>query len=373
MPAGIGPGSLSHFEDRLLFHLVDLTGERPLGLFQGVSEADLAARMPGEFGSEEAFIRSEEFQSSETRETILAGVQNLEREGLVEFDGALGTLSTIRPTSRGRRRVREWRDEWEKRQHQRDREIQRRILQDLDRIRRADPANYQRSSHLDVGALCADLGITPADFLANAQRLQAQGKVVEYLGVDQMTLMDGHIAITEPGIRSLEATTAATRPTPTAEQAWVEVARLKRQLQLAERMLPSLITDEELRRRCYDLLVAEGDYDRVVREACVVLEDRIRKAAGYGKGQMGVALMQSAFSAKNPVLRLSAHEQEQQGAMNIFAGIMGFFRNDAGHNLVESYSQDDVIRLVAMIDLLLKLVSDAAAPNAATSGGATTS
>lgn len=29
--------------------------------------------------------------------------------------------------------------------------------------------------------------------------------------------------------------------------------------------------------------------------------------------------------------------------MNIFAGIMGFFRNDAGHNLIERYSQDDAM------------------------------
>jgi len=372
MVGGVGPESLAHFEDKLLYHLVDLTGERPLGQLQGVSEADLAARMTRELGIEASFARSEEFRGPETRETILAGVRNLEREGLGEFDGALGVLSTIRPTSRGRRRVREWRDEWDKWQQQRDREIQRRILQDLDRIRRADPGNYQRASHLDVGALCADLGITPADYLANAQRLQAQGKIVEYLGVDQVTMLDGDIAITEPGIRSLETTTATNRPPPTAEQAWVKVARLKRQLQIAERTLPSLIADEELRRRCYDLLVAEGDYDRVVREACVVLEDRVRKTAGYGKGQVGIALMQSAFSARNPALRLSAHEQEQQSAMNIFAGIMGYFRNDAGHNLVERYSQDDAIRLVAMIDLLLKLVADAAAANSAASTGTTT-
>ncbi len=144
MDVRLGPESLSHFEDRLLYHLVDLTGERPLSLFQGVSEADLAARMMGELEIEETLIRSEEFQRSATRDTILAGVQNLEREGLLEFDSALGMLATIRPTSRGRRRVREWREEWDKRQQQRDREIQRRILQDLDRIRRADPANYQR-------------------------------------------------------------------------------------------------------------------------------------------------------------------------------------------------------------------------------------
>ncbi len=176
MAAGVGPESLAHFEDKLLYHLVDLTGERPLGQLQGVSEADLAARMTRELGIEESFTRGEEFRGSETRETILAGVRNLEGEGLVEFDHALGVLSTIRPTSRGRRRVREWRDEWDKRQQQCDREIQRRILQDLDRIRRADPGNYQRSSHLDVGALCADLGITPTDFLANAHRLSARAR-----------------------------------------------------------------------------------------------------------------------------------------------------------------------------------------------------
>ena len=52
---------------------------------------------------------------------------------------------------------------------------------------------------------------------------------------------------------------------------------------------------------------------------------------------------------------------------------MGYFRNDAGHNLIESYSQDDVIRLVAMIDLLLKLVADAMATNLAANTVATTS
>lgn len=38
-----------------------------------------------------------------------------------------------------------------------------------------------------------------------------------------------------------------------------------------------VIHDAELRQRCADLLGAPGNYDRVVREATTVLEDRIRR------------------------------------------------------------------------------------------------
>jgi len=41
---------------------------------------------------------------------------------------------------------------------------------------------------------------------------------------------------------------------------------------------PTLVVrDTELRDRCADLLSARGNYDRVIREATVILEDRIRR------------------------------------------------------------------------------------------------
>lgn len=41
---------------------------------------------------------------------------------------------------------------------------------------------------------------------------------------------------------------------------------------------------------------------------------------------------------------------------------MAFFRNSAGHHLIDIYTQDDVLRLVAWIDLLLNMVGKATPP-----------
>ncbi len=237
---------LPQFEDRFLFHLVDLAGAMPLGIHEGVQELAIAGRLASDLGSPKDFTSGEAYHSSPARRTIAAAIKSLRDEGLVEADGYLGGYTTIRPTLRGRRRVEEWRQTWAKQRQQRDTLIQRRILEELDQQRRSNPARYQRQSRIDVPAFCADQNITPAEFLASAQRLEAQRKVSEYLGVDQLTLADGYVAITESGIRALEVSSTASRPTPTAQEAWVEVARLKRELEIARRDLPSLIADGEL-------------------------------------------------------------------------------------------------------------------------------
>ncbi|MFC2019210.1 hypothetical protein ACFLU4_04550 [Chloroflexota bacterium] len=41
-----------------------------------------------------------------------------------------------------------------------------------------------------------------------------------------------------------------------------------------------LIRDDTLKQRCYDLLQAPGNFDRVLREATVILEDKIRNKEG---------------------------------------------------------------------------------------------
>jgi hypothetical protein len=39
--------------------------------------------------------------------------------------------------------------------------------------------------------------------------------------------------------------------------------------------------------------------------------------------------------------------------MQIYRGVMAFFRNTAGHNLIETYDQEDALRFVILVDLLL--------------------
>lgn len=125
---------------------------------------------------------------------------------------------------------------------------------------------------------------------------------------------------------------------------------------LASQSFLLLIADEELRRRCEDLLSAEQHFDRVIREACVVLENRVRSLIQADAQITGTPLMELALSPKAPRLRLSSVEQEQLGAMQLYRGTMAFFRNQAGHHVIDTYTQEDACRFVAWIDLLLQMV-----------------
>jgi hypothetical protein len=174
--------------------------------------------------------------------------------------------------------------------------------------------DVQAKITLDVERFCDENDIEETAYLTNAHRLLEQGKI-STMAVNEATPASGLIHITETGRKSLEVVELTQRPQRDSQEAWVEVARLKRRLQIAERDLPSLVADYELRQSCEDLLAADAHYDRVIREACVVLENRVRSAARVGKSVVGTSLMEQAFSPKRGPLRLSGHDQEPLGAM----------------------------------------------------------
>jgi uncharacterized protein (TIGR02391 family) len=355
MNVGNGPEDLPQFEDRFLYHLVDLAGDRPMGHLDGVPEEDVVARLADELDAGPESFTPAEYEISPVRDVILDTIHELEKVGLLSVPMRISGPWKLRPTSDGRRRVTGWREEWGRRRAKQDREVQRAILRELERKWRADPETHELRSQIDVERFCEENDIERGVYLANAHRLMDQGKVgkqrLDHAGPDS-----GLIYITESGRKALEVVGTTQRPQRDAQEAWVEVARLKRRLQIAERSLPSLIADDQLRRRCEDLLAAEEHHDRVVREACVILENRVRKAIRTGTDEVGVSLMQKAFSPNNNLLRLSEHDREQLGAMNIYSGVMAFFRNAAGHNLIDTYSQEDALRFVVFVDLLLAMV-----------------
>lgn len=126
------------------------------------------------------------------------------------------------------------------------------------------------------------------------------------------------------------------------------------------------IRDEELRRRCADLLTAPDNFDRAVREACVVLEDRVRAIARLPRELTGTKLMERAFSARDPLLRLSDIEAEQRGAMELFRGTIAYLRNPASHNLLAADIQD-AAGAVSTVDFLLLRLAGVAMPAATAS------
>ncbi len=355
MNAGNGPDDLPQLEDRFLYHLVDLAGDHPMGQLDGVPEEDVVARLAGELGVAPESATRETYRGSSLQDIIVGTVRELEDEGLLTVPVKVTGPWKLRPTRDGRRRVAGWREEWERRRTKQDREVQRSILKELERQWRADPEMHKLRSQIDVEQFCEENGVERGVYLANAHRLMDQGKLGKQR-LDGAGPESGIIYITEAGRRALEVAETAQRPQRDAQEAWVEVARLRRRLQIAERSLPSLISDDELRGRCEDLLAADAHHDRVIREACVILEDRVRKAMGEGKGVVGTSLMERAFGPRNGPLRLSDEDQEQLGAMHVYRGVMAFFRNAAGHNVVDSYSQEDALRFVVFVDLLLSMV-----------------
>jgi uncharacterized protein (TIGR02391 family) len=354
MNVGNGPEDLPQFEDRFLYHLVDLAGDRPMGALNGVPEEEVAARLADELGDASEFFKSGAYPGSAAHEIVLGTIRDLEIEGLLTVPVKTSGPWKLRPTRDGRRRVAGWHEEWKRRRSKQDREVQRLILKELEHQWRADPEMHKLTSRVDVDRFCKENNMERGVYLANAHRLLEQGKVGR-LGIDEAGPDSGMLYITEAGRKALEVAETAQRPQRDAQEAWVEVARLRRRLQIAERSLPSLISDDELRKRCEDLLAADAHHDRVIREACVILEDRVRKAIGASKGLTGTSLMERAFG-KNGALQLSEHDQEQIGAMQIYRGVMAFFRNAAGHNLIESYTQEDAVRFVVFVDLLLAMV-----------------
>ena len=123
-----------------------------------------------------------------------------------------------------------------------------------------------------------------------------------------------------------------------------------------------VIKDVELRRRCSDLLRAPGAYDRVIREATTVLEDRIRNKPLHetlarlipnAAEQTGEKLVNRLFSPGDPVLVISSERHEQVAFHRILLGIVSYLRNPSHHRLDASTEWSWAWCIVGFIDRLL--------------------
>jgi len=137
-----------------------------------------------------------------------------------------------------------------------------------------------------------------------------------------------------------------------------EVEKLRSDL-LAAQQHSITFVDDEVRERCADLLARPGKADTAVREACVVLEDRLRRAAGLGKEVIGVELVDRCLSPKDGKLVLSEIAAEQQGIHQLYRGTIGFFKNPTSHRIIQEYDVTRARQVVGLIDTLLAVLRDA--------------
>jgi uncharacterized protein (TIGR02391 family) len=328
------------FEDRVLVAAVTLTGDAPLPLGHFIEETEVAAAVAGLLGVDEAFVRSERFVNSQQRLQLLAGMRELEDQGLVKSRGTMGS-NPVAPTGSGRARVRELRAREEHRQQARLSEARTRILDELKNAR--DYATLDLR-HLGRAGITMDIYEAALKTLVDEGVIERSRKPGPLLKSEWRLTDAGRAQHGDAGARSGDA-------------GWREAAKLKKQLELLQQEPAGLIRDAELRRRCVDLLTADGDHDRAVREACVVLESRVRVAIGAADDVIGTSLMEQAFSAKSPKLRLSTVEAEQLGAMQIYRGVMAYYRNPTGHRVRDDFEREEALRIVAWVDHLLLLIA----------------
>ena len=125
------------------------------------------------------------------------------------------------------------------------------------------------------------------------------------------------------------------------------------------------IIDPVLRKRCLSILNAleEGgtsdQYDTIIREMSVILEDRVRELSGYAGKLSGVQLFGETMGKLPPKIKFSDEKDIQESAHLLFRGYSGFVRNEVMHGLVSSFTRERVLQLIGMVDYLLFILSNA--------------
>ncbi|MBC8509944.1 MAG: hypothetical protein H8D34_34280, partial [Chloroflexi bacterium] len=97
--------------------------------------------------------------------------------------------------------------------------------------------------------------------------------------------------------------------------------------------------------------------DTIIREAGVVLEDRLRVVGDVESTLHGASLVDAVLSPDKGVLIFSSHPGEQDGVRMLYRGAMQFIRNPPMHKLIE-YSDRASRLFIRLIDSLLQLITE---------------
>lgn len=120
--------------------------------------------------------------------------------------------------------------------------------------------------------------------------------------------------------------------------------------------------DEQLKQRCLPILGAGSAdptlWDSAVRTAGVILEHRLRDVGGISDDNcVGQALVNNVFSKNGTLASKFSVDAERQGYRDLYAGIIGAFRNPSAHRLVDPTPEEGGAFIV-FVNLLLKKLED---------------
>jgi hypothetical protein len=133
-----------------------------------------------------------------------------------------------------------------------------------------------------------------------------------------------------------------------------ELSLLESELEEGDALL-EIIGDQKLKDRLEKLGSAPSD--TIIREAGVILEDRLRIISGIRRNLHGAKLIDAIFNPDDGVLVFSDHPGEQEGVRMLYRGAMQFIRNPPMHKLMD-YSDRALTLFIRMIDSLLQLLTE---------------
>ncbi|MBD2068255.1 hypothetical protein H6F93_12105 [Leptolyngbya sp. FACHB-671] len=115
--------------------------------------------------------------------------------------------------------------------------------------------------------------------------------------------------------------------------------------------------DEQLKKRCLPILGAGSSdsmlWDSAVRTAGVILEERLRDVGSISNPNCtGSALVNNVFSDKGTLASKFTVASERQGYRDLYAGIVGTFRNPSAHRLIDP-SPEEGGAFIVFVNLLL--------------------
>lgn len=125
--------------------------------------------------------------------------------------------------------------------------------------------------------------------------------------------------------------------------------------------------DNELKQRCLPILGAGASnpqlWDSAVRTAGVILEERLREIGGIAdSSRVGRDLVNDVFGQRGTLADCFEVPSERVGYRDLYAGIVGAFRNPSAHRLIDP-SPEDGGAFIVFVNLLLRhldeLIQDA--------------
>lgn len=116
--------------------------------------------------------------------------------------------------------------------------------------------------------------------------------------------------------------------------------------------------DEQIKRRCLPILGTNGTdpmlWDSAVRTVGVILEERLHDVGGITDRQcIGRDLVNSVFGKNGTLAEKFDSESELQGYRELYAGVVGMFRNPSAHHLIDP-SPEEGGAFIVFVNLLLK-------------------